>query len=71
MSIQESRPVIQMDLEGNEIKEFDSVKSAVKQFGGAKKAYTNVWYACLLENRKDKIRKKTNVVFGYKWKFKN
>ena len=73
------RPVIQMDLEGNFIKEYPSVKAAAKQFGGSQKTYSKLHYAVRYYTQTGSKKKngegyeyinKNNEAFGFTWKFK-
>lgn len=77
----ENRPIIQMDLEGNFIKEFPSVKAAGVALGNAQKYSSNIYYACSIlkryipkvirSTRSAKVKPvKSNIAYGYRWKFK-
>lgn len=54
------RAVIQMDLKGNELREFPSVKEAIQFIGGS----PNITACC-------KGKPKHETAGGYKWKYKN
>jgi hypothetical protein len=75
----EKRPVIQMDLDGNFIKEFESVTKAAKQFGELNKYRAGIYDAAgLVKIKKHLTTKKKagrpknipSVAYGYRWKFK-
>lgn len=55
-----SKPVVQLDLSGEVIKEYSSVSEAIRAFGGNK----NIGAVC----RGDQYRK---TACGYKWEFKD
>lgn len=76
--IAENRPVQQLDLEGNLIREFESIKKAAKEFGGTKRVYDRIYYAlcfyCLgpknIDKKGNKLLSKKNTAEGFIWKYK-
>lgn len=63
-----NRPVLQLDAEGNLIKEHPSLSKAAKEFGGTKKALQRIHYA--VRGRKN-INDNSDTAFGFRWKYKN
>lgn len=65
MILNNKRPVLQFDLDGNFIKEFESIKSAAKQFGGKISDRSKIF---------DSIRinapRKNKIAHGFIWKYK-
>ena len=72
-----------MDLEGNFMREFDSIKAAATHFGNPQKHAHNIRNACLVEKRykpteeilrigkrRTSNKPKSNIAYGYKWKYK-
>jgi hypothetical protein len=63
-----SRPIQQMDIDGNLIKEFPSISKAAKYFGGTRKAIQALHYA--VSGRKN-VKNNSNKAFGFYWKYKD
>lgn len=63
-----SRPVLQLDMDGNLIKEYLSMKQAAKQFGGSYKAIQRIHYA--VGGRKN-VKENSDTAFGFRWKYKD
>lgn len=66
--MENSRPILQLDLEGNLIKEHPSISKAARQFGGSKKVIGRIHYA--LGGRANVVNN-SNEAYGFKWKYKN
>jgi len=74
--LKEAQPVIQMDINGNFIAEFESCRKAARQFGGTKTQITTIYQKALYGRRLAKyiptkqVMKYPNEAYGYLWKIK-
>ena len=60
MSESNCKPILQLNLSGKFIREFDSIKSAIQSLG-IKAATSNISNVC---------KGKRNSAYGFKWKYK-
>lgn len=71
-----ARPIIQMDLDGNVIAEFPSIRAAAKKvFNGDVSKTTCIQSAATIKSRSPNLTyklnsEKTNISHGFRWKYK-
>lgn len=66
--MQNDRPVLQLTLGGELVKEYPSLKQAAKQFGGPSKALQRLHYA--VRGRKN-IKENSDTAYNFKWRYKD